>query len=249
MQPAASARGYQGVAGDVRFSAWRDCLTRIWSWRRLAVTMRLLTEKQWRWGALAVLICALPVCGATATAPSQAGAFDASTPLGMLKKADALNGAEPEAFAQFYNATNDDERRMAKTEARFDSEFGMLQLLVEKKWGKDAGDAITHAMEGQTIPDAEAAKLTVDGDHATLAWKDQSAPLKLIKVGGEWKIDLAATISTLGVTADQYIDGFHKMSAMVADFADAVDGGKLKTLSEAVADAKKRTAALSGPGE
>jgi hypothetical protein len=167
----------------------------------------------------------------------------------MLRASDALNGSDPDAFLQFYQATSADERRMAKTEARFDAEFGLLQLLVEKKWGTAAGDAVTHAMGGETIPDAEAARLSITGDRATLAWMDGSTPLHLIKVSGCWKIDLGATMSSLKLTPEQYIDGFHKMSAMVADFAESVDAGKFKTLDQAVADAKRRTAKLAQSGD
>jgi hypothetical protein len=210
---------------------------------------------RWVWmclAAAALLVAATGVARAATSGPASTAASqrsvagaDCTTPLGMLRKSDALNGAEPEAFAQFYEAASDDERRMARTEARFDAEFGLLQVLVEKKWGKDAGDAITHAMGGETIPDAEAARLTITGDRATLAWKDNSAPLHLIKVGGVWKIDLAATIAALDITPEQYVQGFHKMSALVADFAESIDAGKLKTLEQAVADAKRRTMLVS----
>jgi hypothetical protein len=237
----------------------REALDKRWQLPQAAPAMRQwTTATRLLWFLAAVLPLAATAHAANSTtasttsvasAPAMQTSDDDSTPLGMLRASDALNGAEPAAFARFYHATNDDERRMARTEARFDSEFGLLQLLVEKKWGKDAGDAITHAMDGETIPDAEAAALAVDGDQATLTWKDNSAPLHLIKVGGRWRIDLAATLRSLNITAEQYIDGFQKMGSMVADFAESIDTGKLTTLAEAVADAKRRTASLSQSGD
>lgn len=186
-----------------------------------------------------------PAANESAAATTQAAATDDTTPIGMLRAFDALNGADPDAFRRFYYATNDDQRRMARVEARCDAEFGLLTLMVEKKWGTAAGDEITHAMGGQTVPDAEAGKLSIIGDRATLVWKDDSPPLHMIRIDGRWKIDLGANLASLNITPDQYIEGFHKMNTMVADFADAIDSGKLATLDQALVDAKRRTAELS----
>jgi hypothetical protein len=179
-----------------------------------------------------------------AATPTTAISNDASTPTGMLHTADALAGAGPEAYLRFYQANNADQQRMAQNETRVDAQFGMMQLLVQKKWGASAADDITHALGGYTTADEDAADLKIDGDHATVAWKDNSAPLKLVRINGQWKIDLGATLQLVNESPDEYVENFRRMSGLLADFADAIDSNKFKTAAQATDAAKQRVAAM-----
>jgi hypothetical protein len=179
-----------------------------------------------------------------AAAPTTAVSDDAAAPRAMLHAADALAGAGPEAYLRFYQVNNGDQQRMAQSETRVDAQFGMMQLLVEKKWGASAADDITHALGGYTTADEDAADLTIDGDHATVAWKDGSTPLKMIRVNGQWKIDLGATLQLVNESPDQYVENFRRMSGLLADLADAIDADKFKTAAQATDDAKHRIAAM-----
>jgi len=179
-----------------------------------------------------------------AASPTTAVSDDVSTPRAMMHAADAQAGAGPEAYLRFYQASNADQQRMAQSETRVDAQFGMMQLLVEKKWGASAADDITHVLGGYTSADEDTADLKIDGDHATVAWKDDSSPLKMVRVNGQWKIDLAATLKLINESPDDYIEGFRRMSSLLADFADAIDAEKFKTAEQATADAKRRVAAM-----
>ncbi len=191
------------------------------------------------------MLCCL--AAAPATQPTTKPQFDATTPIGMLRLSDSLNGASPEVFARFYFAANDDLRRVVDCESRFDAQFGLLVLLVQQKWGGDAGDQITHALGGETTADILAADLKIDGDHATLTWKDENPPLPMIRIKGLWKVDLAALIHEYKASPDEYMLGFQRMSQVVSRVALDIDSGKLATLTQAVDQAKQRSDALNQP--
>jgi hypothetical protein len=196
---------------------------------------------------LAVLALMLVTRFSTA-APTTAPAPDATTPMGLLRLSDSLAGAGPEAYLPLYYAADDDQRRLAGFESKLDAQFGLLQVMLEKKWGTSAAIEICHALGNLSAADVKSGGVQIDGDHATVTWNSDSVypPLDLVRVEGQWKFDLAAELRTYKETADECIDGYRRGSQNVADFATDVDAGKFTSAADATAQAKKRFADLWG---
>jgi hypothetical protein len=172
---------------------------------------------------------------------------DFSTPRAMMLSYDALAGAGPQAFEPFYLTQNADDQRLVRAEARTDAMLGMLQLIVEKKWGKAGVDPVLHAFGSKTHSDIVAAKVKVDGDRATLIWADDQGdpPVEMVKsADGRWQIDAGAMRKQLGESVDSYVASMQALSPIISDIADAIDGGKLTTPAAAAAETQRRIAAL-----
>jgi hypothetical protein len=75
-----------------------------------------------------------------------------------------------------------------------------LQDVVLKKWGKAAEQAMARACITDTAEDDDAATEKIDGDHAVIEFKEETKmdPLPMVKVGGQWKLDVAADVKDLG---------------------------------------------------
>jgi hypothetical protein len=180
--------------------------------------------------------------GASTTSP----AADTTTPMGLLRTSDALAGAGPEAYLPLYYAADDDQRRLADFETKLDAQFGMLQLMLEKKWGTPAAIEICHALGNLSAADTKADGVQINGDHATVAWNGVYQPQPLIRIDGQWKFDLTGELKTYKETVEECIETYRVGSKNVADFATDVDAGKFASAADATAAAKKRFADLWG---
>jgi hypothetical protein len=183
------------------------------------------------------------------TRPATITVDDQSSPMAMMRASDILRDVGPDAYVRFYHAQGDDGKRMMAAETRADAQFGLLILMIEKKWGKAADDDITHALGGFTMADLEAGDLKIDGDHATLAAKGDDTPFQLIRIDGKWKFDIEAMRKQLNQTPDEYVDGYSRFSGLLSDYADAIDKGQIKTVDQAVSEAKRRYDALWSDGD
>jgi hypothetical protein len=183
-----------------------------------------------------------------AGAPTTGPAPDTTTPKGLLLVSDGLAGAGPEAYVPLYYAADDDQRRLAGFESKLDAQFGMLQVMLEKKWDATAATEICHALGNLSAADVKPDGIQIDGDRATVTWSNDNVypPLILIRVDGQWKFDLAAELKTDQMSVDDCIETYRKGSQNVADFATDVDTGKFASAADALAQAKKRFAALWG---
>ena len=57
-------------------------------------------------------------------------------PMDFMRSYDQLAGEDPAAYLAMYSIDeNDDSRRLAYVESKFDSQVGMLQKIVQEKWG------------------------------------------------------------------------------------------------------------------
>jgi hypothetical protein len=195
-----------------------------------------------RVGVVAVLADAAPATRPVAAPTTQLG--DLSTPRTMMLTYDAQSGAGPEAFVPFFVTHNADEERLVRAEARIDAMLGMLQVMVEKKWGASAVNTVLHAFDSKTRDDIKSAKVSVTGDVALMMWPDRAPPLQIVRTAQGWKIDAAAMTKSIGVSVDEYIKDLQTMSPVVSDIADAIAEGKLATPAAAAAETQRRIAAL-----
>jgi hypothetical protein len=181
-----------------------------------------------------------------AGAPTTSPAVDTTTPMGLLRTADALAGAGPEAYLPLYYAADDEQRRLANFETKLDAQFGMLQIMLEKKWGASAAIEICHAMGNLSAADAKPDGVQIDGDHASIAWNGTYLPQLLVRIDGQWKFDVTGELKTYKETVDECIATYRVGSKNVADFATDIDADKFASAADATAAAKKRFADLWG---
>ena len=97
------------------------------------------------------------------------------------------------------------------------------------------------------VADVEKSKFPVQGDTATAVKKDKTDdknPMKLVKKGGEWKVDL----SSLPADMKPVAAAGTKVKKAFDDTAGEISAGKYKTADEAKAASQQRMAAAMGPG-
>jgi hypothetical protein len=103
------------------------------------------------------------------------------------------------------------------------------------KFGEEGKKISGENAEGLNIAkQIEEAEIKETGDTATLATKNSKEPLKMKKVDGEWKVDIAS-MDTGGAAADieKAKPMFTAMAKAAAEETQAINEGKYKTADEA----------------
>jgi CHAD domain-containing protein len=145
----------------------------------------------------------------------------------------------------FYTDNDNDALRLAKTEARFDAQVGMLQKIVQKKWGDDGVDQTLHALGLKSMRDIQSASIKDMGHRATVTFADGTPGPELVKTAKGWRLDLPAFARSLGMPVDDYLKQLRQISKVLPDVADAIVSGKLSQPSDVVQDVVKRLNAVA----
>jgi hypothetical protein len=167
--------------------------------------------------------------------------LDTTTPMAFMISYDRLAGEDPPAYLAMYDLDEqDDIQRLAKVQAKFDAQVGMLQKIIQEKWGDDAVDQMLHALGLKSLRDIQTATVKEIGDRATVVFSDGTPGPELIKTKAGWRLDLPAFCSSLGMPVDDYLKQIHQLSNILPDVADGVVDQKLKDPSSVVSDIVKR---------
>jgi hypothetical protein len=167
--------------------------------------------------------------------------IDASTPLAFMTSYDALAGEDPPAYSALYFVDDtDDVQRLAKVQAKFDAQVGMLQKIVQQKWGDDGVDQLLHALGLKSLRDIQTANIREYGRRATVQFADGTPGPDLIKVKDEWRLNMPAFSKSLGMPVDDYLTQIRQLAKILPDVADGIVDGKLKDPSAMVGDIAKR---------
>ncbi len=157
-----------------------------------------------------------------AAGPSTTPAAD--SPTQFMISYDELAGAGPEKYLAMFETHGDDERRLARAQSRFDAEVGILQQMVEQKWGPAAVPTVLHAMGLLGTDDLTAAKIVVTGDHAAVTCADGNHGPDLVNTPGGWKVDTTAFAKA--VNGPGYLKQLRQLIRLVPDLADNLAAGK-----------------------
>ena len=183
---------------------------------------------------LAVFALLVGGCGGggdLSTPKGAATAFAKAMERGDVEAAKAAStGADPEMLAA-----------MVKTV----SSMKKLQDAAVAKYGEEGKKLASENRDDLDITTAvENAEVKIEGDTATLTAKDKGEPLKLKKIGNEWKVDMsemsgpAAGFGAIMMTA---------MSKAADELAGEIKAGKHKTVEEAqAAMSQKMMGAMMG---
>ena len=144
-----------------------------------------------------LLIVASFVTRAASAEPATQPAIDPHCVRGELKAyGDQLPAGGMKAALTAYHATNERERKLAKSLARADVAAAKLQELTHQKFGQKASDDVVHAMRLPTDTDLADATEKIEGDRATIEWADGRDSLLMVKVNGKWEISVADLLDT-----------------------------------------------------
>lgn len=105
----------------------------------------------------------------------------------------ATKSADDIAKGIAYDSHSADEKKCAMTLANLIIVDSKLEVSARKKWGKDAEANVAHTLGDFIASDVPTMTWKVAGDKATGTFAQPGLiPMLLIRVNGNWKIDLAA---------------------------------------------------------
>ena len=137
----------------------------------------------------------------------------------------AMRSGDVAAMVDLQNATNDDERRVARSCAQSDLEVGRLIKTTRDKFGDDAAKKISEAINDEGDDDIDAASETINGDLGGVTFAGSSDPTPMIHVDGAWKVDIAAMLKDFDGNAATLSDQvIHRGSAAKVTTQELVAG-------------------------
>ena len=174
---------------------------------------------------LALCILALAACGVLGCNN------DLSTPKGAAKAfATAMQNGDAAAAKR---ASTGGDPQMIDSLAKLSGSMKKLHDASVAKFG-DQGKNLTGGGGGPDFSDwskkIDDATIKEDGDTATLTLKDGGEPLKLKKINGEWKVDVAPLTTEMASMGSAMVDS---MSKAADETAGEINSGKYKTPQEA----------------
>ena len=130
----------------------------------------------------------------------------------------------------FYLTDGEEQKKLAHTIAEGDVALSKLRDAVENKFGKDLATAVVHSAGTEDIADINSAIEKVEGDNATLEWKNHADPLHMTKVDGKWKISLPAMLKGADSAALQRLDAsIREMTGELLKIAALVSHNKFRS--------------------
>ena len=173
------------------------------------------------------------------TRPTTAPAADASTPRGALRVfSTAMRDGDAAAIKQMFIATTPSEQKMVACVAELASAFALLHQSAVKAYGEEEARQFTQDSDvaaAEALARIDSADVVVNGDSATVTYKDQAQlPFLLKKVAGQWKFPT----SNLGRPTDP-TDLDHQLAELslqadiVREIAAEIQAGKFATAQKA----------------
>jgi hypothetical protein len=184
-----------------------------------------------RWSiGLAAVIVSLASSGAFAEA--------ADSPKATLAGwTQHIGGWNIDQLLTIYSVHGDKEASFARALADLALAQGKLQKVVRRQWGPKAELAVARSIAIDTLEDDLAADEKIDGEHATVTLKAETRlpPLWLVKVNGQWKIDVAAYMRGIGDDVAPAVQLLGQTTAVVQAAVDGLKSGRFKD-NDAVVD-------------
>ena len=180
---------------------------------------------------ISTTLLAAPTTKKTSTQP--AGDSDGSGPRAALLLMDKMTvPGKPETALPFYHATATRERVFASHLAEMDAALASLHKAGAAKFGRDAGDSLIKIVNGTTVAEINAARISVEGDKARVWFKEGSGPTEMVRVGDEWKLSVKQWVRGVQ-NLPAFRGSIAKLATKVNDVAKGIENGKY-TSREAV---------------
>jgi hypothetical protein len=174
-----------------------------------------------------------PVLTYAAPKPRPTQNEDGSGPRAALLMYDKMVGPnEVDKALPLYFANTTRERALAAILAKCDGALANLHKIATDKYGKETADAMIRSIDGTTADDINAAKITVTGDQAYVAFPNSAHPTEMIRVNGEWKISVKALVQDLPGNLRDFRKALTQIATAVNQTAAKISEGQYTNADE-----------------
>jgi len=145
----------------------------------------------------------------------------------------------------WFQASTDDENRLARAFAAQTVTTARLLKAVRKKWGHLPETAIAHICLTETPEDDDAAIVTIAGDRVTLQFQVRGiSSLYLVRTNGAWRVDMAAYVRGFGARLETIVTYCDRSSEVFEKITAAINSGDFSTAQNAIDALKKELGPL-----
>ena len=171
------------------------------------------------------------VFGTVASVHGQTTAPAADSPKQALLEQDSAAKAQNlDADRGYYQAENDQLKKLAGVIAEGDLIIAKLESEVGQKYGDDLASAVAEAAGSEDAKSVKAATEKVDGDKATVDFKNHGWAIPMIRLEGKWKISLAdLTNGASDEQIEQLTTAIKKLSESLRGINDLVEHDKFRS--------------------
>ena len=186
--------------------------------------------------AIVLLLC----CAAVARAEAQTEPAKDSPKEALLAQDAAAKSGNVDADFAFYQTDDEQQRKLARAIAEGDVAIAKLESAVEKKFGKEFAAQAVRAAGSEAVSAVRDAREEVNGDHATIRFKDSESSVPMVRSDGKWKISLNDWINGVKpAQVDQLIASVGKLATEVDHITELVGQDKFRS-GEGVRDRVQR---------
>jgi hypothetical protein len=159
---------------------------------------------------------------------------DPSGPRAALLLYDKLVGPnDADKAIGLYYARNTRERVLAAVLAKLDGAVANLRKHAADRFGQDAADAMIRAIDATTADDINQAKITVNGDTATVLFPHATSPSTMVRVNGEWKLSLKPWFKDLHSSPKDLRKALARVATSANEVAGKIEQGQYAKPEEA----------------
>jgi len=182
-----------------------------------------------------VLICQVAMGQTTRPADLATG----SSPRDAVRALNfAIRAGDTNAMKQLFLASTPAESRMIDADAEMSAALARLRTAAVKAFGSQGADAITGDSDASAVESAariDSAEVVVDGDVATVTYRDQkNSPWVLKKVDGRWRIPVAQMGKPMNpASLDQRLADLAVQRRVVDEMAEQIRQKKFATAEQA----------------
>ena len=191
---------------------------------------------------LGQLILLATLCGqasAQTTRPVENSAGTSASARDAVRQLNAaMRAGDVTAMKQIFLATTPAESRMIDADAEMAAALARLRTASVKAYGAHGADTVTGDSDAGAVESAariDSAEVAVDGDVATVTYRDQkNSPFVLKKVDGRWRIPVSQLGKPLDPAAlDQRLSDLAVQRRVVDDMAEQIRQKKFATAEQA----------------
>ena len=161
---------------------------------------------------------------------------DGSGPRAVLLMYDKVVGPnDADKAIGLYYASNTRERALAGVLAKLDGAVANLRKKATDKFGQDAADPMIRSIDATTAEDINQAKITVNGDTATILFPHATTPSTMVRVNGEWKLSLKPWFRDLRSSPRDLRKSLGRLATSVNEIAGKIEQGQYPKAADATA--------------
>ena len=169
-------------------------------------------------------------CAAVARAEPQTEPAPDSPKQVLLAQDAAAKSGNLDADLSFYQADDDQQKKLAHAIAEGDVAIAKLEKDVTKEFGGDLGAQVVRAAGSEAAAAIKDASEEVSGDHATVHFREPESSVPMVRADGKWKISLSDwTKDAKPAQVDQLIMAVGKLTAEIGQITDLVEHEKFRS--------------------